>query len=501
MRFALQEVHPVENRFKEFAIAFINRHAEQKFRWLSFIWIGLLYAAGIYFWGSFLNLTGTPLDFEDWGIINSPRLDFFSDALRTGNLPLHMMYEKIEGQTTPLHGVDRFLSIPDVITTPQTLLLSFLSVNQFVFVELLVHYTIGFLGLLWFRRKYGISLLAYGILFFLFSFNGYVQAHYGIGHITWSGYFLFPFFIALVIQVAEGRGNWAWVGKFSLLLFYMVLAGSQHHFTWLLIFLGVLALVCFDQARWIFLAGLFAGLLSAVRLLPPILILEHVFSGTGNRLLPGYPTPLDILRSMAILVSPADRSFIITSVRWLSFWEFDIFIGLAGTTFLLYFGVFLWIKEGHQYPALQKLFIPTVVLFVLTIGDTFALFRALRIPLLDSERVPSRMIGLVLAVVLVVVVVYFQKWLDESPLPKFVLLATGFLVFFLIAHDLWSHARLWNVEAVRDTFGPVQMMLSGTSVGNRPDRPYILVLLFGLFLSLATGIFLFFKIKGERQLE
>lgn len=495
MKLTREKIRDAASQLKDPSAVFLDRRAEQEYRWLSFLWIGLLYAAGIYFWGSFFHWTRLPLDFEDWGVINSPRLDFLSDAFRSGSPPLHMVYEKFEGQVRPLHFTDRFFAIPDVITTPQTLLLMRLTISQFVFVDLLVNFTLGTLGLLWFRRKYGLSLMSFGILFLLFNFNGYIQSHYAVGHITWAGYFLFPFFIALVIQLIEERPDWNWVARLSLLLFYMLLAGSQHHFTWALIFLGVLALVCMDKLKWIVLGGLFAGLLGAVRLLPPVLILQDVYVGAGNRLLPGYPTVLDVMRSLVTLVPPAEENFIASEVSWLRHWEFDIYVGLVGAVFLLYFGLYRWIREGHQYPALQRLYLPVAVLLLLTLGRIFAFARTFHIPLLDSERVPSRMIGLPLVVIVLVAAVYYQKWLDDSSLPKSVLLMTGFLVFLLTANDLWAHLNLWNLDAVRTALGPVQIMLSGSSVGNRLDRRYIAVLLFGMFLSLSTAMFLFYRIR------
>jgi len=486
---------------KEIPDAFLDRQIEKKFRWLGNLWIVTLYIVGAFFWGNFLNWTRTPLDFEDWGVINSPRLDFFADMFRDDKLPLHMVYPKMEGQEHPLHRLtDRYLAIPDVITTPQILLLKFLSINKFIYIDILINFTIATFGLLWFRQKYNLSLLAYGVLFLLFNFNGYIQSHYAIGHITWAGYFLFPLFIALLIQFVEGQQNWIWVSKLSFLLCYMVLAGSQHHFTWALIFLGVFALVCWDKIKWIIAAGFFAGLLSAVRLLPPILIISHVYDDGGNRLLTGYPTIVEIFRSLVILVQPSEQNFVSSDVSWLRHWEFDIYIGLIGSIFIIYFGIFSWVKNAKRYPALQKLFIPTLVVLILTIGHVYSLVRKLHIPLLDGERVPSRMIGLPLVVVILIAVIYFQNWLDEKHVTRFVVWALGFSVLFLIGNDLWTHAEIWNLESMRAAFGPAELTLAGSSVGNHPDQPYFMIIILGTLLSTLTGLFLLYRSWREYKL-
>lgn len=502
MKLPVEKIRAAGAWIAELSDAFIDRQVEKKFRWLGPLWVFLLFVAGILFWGNFLQWGRTPLDFEDWGVINSPRLDFFSDALRNGNYPLHMKYEKFEGQEHPLHLTDRFFAMPDVITTPQALLLKWTGVAQFVLVDVFINLVIATFGLLWFRRKYNLSLLAYGILFVLFSFNGYIQAHYGVGHITWAGYFMFPLLIALFIQLLEeDQPGWMWVGKIAFLLAYMVLAGSQHHFTWALMFLGILALVCRDKFKWIFWAGLFSGLLSAVRLLPPVLILQDIYDISGSRLLSGYPTVLDVWRSMVNLVPPAAQNFIVTDVSWLRHWEFDVYVGLAGAVFLIYFGGYRWLKNGAQYPSLQKLFIPALVIFILTIGRVYAIIRALHIPLLDGERVPARMIALPLAVLILVAAVSFQTWLDQRRMHRSVLLALAFTLFFLIGHDLWAHALAWNLDAFRMAFGPVQMTLAGNSVGNHMDRPYFVIIILGTLLSTGTGLFLLFRMRQEYRMR
>jgi hypothetical protein len=480
--------------------ALIDRQVEKNFRWLGIIWLLALYAAGLFFWGNFLDWGKTSLDFEDWGQINSPRLDFIRDALQSGQLPLHMKYEEFEGQESPLRRLtDRFLSMPDVLATPQTLLLMRFGILVFVFVDLFIQYTIGTVGLLLFRQKYNLSLLAFTILFLLFQFNGYIQSHYGVGHITWAGYFLFPLFIALLIQFVEGEQNWTWVAKVAFLLFYMVLAGSEHHFIWIMIFLGVFALVCFDKIGWILAAGLFAGLLSAFRLLPPVLIVQNVQSWGINAMAPGYPTTLDVLRSMTVLVPPATRNFVATGIDWLRHWEFDIYVGLVGTAFILYFGLMCWLMDRERFPAFQKLFLPTLVVFLLTIGNMYAVVRALPLPFFEGERVPSRMIGLPLAVIILITAVYFQSWLDEKRVPRPLILALGLAMLILLGNDLWMHAQSWNVETFRDAFGPVKMTLAGSAVINHPDQPYFTVLTVGTICTLLTGLFLLYKVWQERR--
>ena len=486
------------DRFARVPDIFLDPHVRDTHRGLFIIWVTALYIFGILFWGNFLNWTKTPLDFEDWGVINLPRLDFMSDALRNGHWPLHMDYPKFDGQDHPLHRItDRYLTMPDVITTPQTLLLKWIGINVFVYLDLIIQFTIGTLGLLWFQRKYNLSMLAYGFLFLLFGMNGYIQAHYAVGHITWAGYFLFPWVMALLIGFFERQGNWHWVAAFSLLLFYMVLAGSQHHFTWVLIFLAFCGLVQVNGIRWVIGAGLFAGLLSAIRLLPPVLVLSNFYDTHINKLLVGYPTALDLLRSLVVLVEPGNRNFVETGIPWLSHWEFDVYVGLAGALFVGYFGVYGWIRSLKERQVLSRFILPTLAIVTLTVGHFYEWIRALHIPLLDGERVPSRMIGLPLAVIIILATVFFQGWIDRQHQRRSVIFFLGVFLFLIIGNDLWAHSLLWNLNSVRETFGPVQISLAGSSVVNHADQPYFAVLIGGLGLSTLAGIFLLYQIWRE----
>lgn len=93
-----------------------------------------------------------------------------------GVFPLHM------AGTQTLHDLtDRFLTLPDVITTPQTLFLLFVNIPTFVLIDILIQYLIGFPGLLWVRRRFNLSLFAFSVLFFLFNFNGFILSHYSPG--------------------------------------------------------------------------------------------------------------------------------------------------------------------------------------------------------------------------------------------------------------------------------------------------------------------------------
>src|SRR5688572_22105690 len=116
---------------------------------IAVIWLALIYLIGLYFWGVFFDWGHTPLNYADWKIINLPRLDVIRDALVYGELPLHVT------KTGFLHELtDRFFTLPDVITTPQQILLLWIDIDTFAIFDLLIQFTIGTIGLYLFKQKY-----------------------------------------------------------------------------------------------------------------------------------------------------------------------------------------------------------------------------------------------------------------------------------------------------------------------------------------------------------
>jgi hypothetical protein len=181
---------------------FFDPQAERpSYRWLGRSWVAVLYLAGIVAWGVFLSWGHIPFYYQDWAEISGPRIAFVQEAIHEGVLPLHM------AGNGALRGVtDRFLAIPDVILSPQMILLGVMTVGGVVLADIILLYSIGVGGLLWLRQKYALSPAVYTVLFLLFNFNGYITAHLSVGHVNYAGgYFLLPWFVILVLQLFENE--------------------------------------------------------------------------------------------------------------------------------------------------------------------------------------------------------------------------------------------------------------------------------------------------------
>ncbi len=468
-----------------------EKEKERGLNLLSFVFLIGLYFLGIFMWGKLTSWGSVPLNFHDWADITVPRLQFVRDALRAGVLPLHML------DTLPLHDVtDRFLSLPDVITTPQMALFFFIDIPQFVLIDIFIHYTLGAITLFFFREKYKLSLFSFTILFVLFNFNGYILSHYTVGHFTWASYFLFPAFFMLIFNFLNGEQGWRWVTKISLLLFYMVLAGGEHHYVWLLIFLGVLMLICWRRAKWIFAAGLFSGLLSAIRLIPPALVLNIYQKKQIFNFVLGYPSIGHIISAMGLTRAPMDVptiKYFDLDVYQANYWEFNLYIGIIATIFILW-GLFQWFKNQNPF---KELVIPSFVLILLSLNSVYWLPKLSQIPLLGGERVASRMIGVPFVLFFLIVTILFEDQLKKH---KLTLLhkAIGISLFAFTFVDIWDNLKTWRMSSMATFFGTHVMNLTSPTIGNHPDPLYTNTLAVALLISIVTAIFLFLMSWREK---
>lgn len=449
-------------------------------RWKDAAWLAGIYLLGLLLWGQFLNWGRIPFDFHDWAEISAPRLAFVQDAVSSGQLPLHMPDGSALRNVT-----DRFMAIPDVMLSPQIFLLAFMEVGAFVLINTWLLYSLGFLSLLWFRRKFELSPLVFAALSLLFNFNGSLLAHFSVGHINYTGYLLFPALIALLIQMYEGVNNWRWVAKFALLMFFILLQGSFHQFIWGLMLTGLVGLFQWKYFLQVIKALVSACLLSMVRLLPPALLLG-VFD---DEFLSGYPTLLDVFTAMLEPRGPQDafaHKSILTSLGW---WEFDLYVGVVGAGIILVFGLVFWLRniaKGRQYP---ELFLPTAALFVLSMGRLYRAVTLLPVPLLNGERVSARFLSLVLVVLLLIAAINLDRWLKAQKENSWVGWAAAGLLLVMTS-DLWQNLKLWRVNIAFEWFPKTPVDLTIKVVSNHGDPMYHIFLVIGLSVSLLTFVFL-----------
>jgi len=420
--------------FKRTLSLFFHFEEGIHFQYLAWGWTTFLYLGGIYLWGMYLNWGNFDFLIQDWSKTTGPRLYFLNDAIIKGVLPSHM------ANTTPLILLtDRFLSIPDQLFTPQLFLLKFMTPAVFVLVNWLILYSIGFAGLIVFSRKHHLSPFVFTVIFLLFNFNGQLEAHLSLGHITWGGYFLFPWFVLFVLELQEKEIRWRWAIKVAGLLFIIFLQGSFHQFVWCLIFLGFL-FFAFPKHFWaILMAGTFACLFSAIRIFPVMIIAGNIhqdfiggFAGAWEMLL-GF---VEIREPANIMVQGFAKQFYV--------WEYDFYIGAVGAIFLVVFGFYQWLTKSIFS---KRFLIPISGLILLSLGGIYQIMHFLPLPILDGERMSTRILSLPLVFLILFAGVMFQKWFDKSEhLPyQYVLLLFG---LGILGSDLWTHYTMWQLTSV-----------------------------------------------------
>ena len=450
--------------------------------WLNPLWQAILYLLGILHWCLFLNWGKVPFDLHDWTQAGA-YLSFLRAAFLTNQLPLHI------GST--LVTTDRYLARPDILISPQAYLLRFLEPGLFTLVNLLILYSVGYVGLLLLRKRYSLAPAAFTVLVLLFNFNGNITAHYAVGHTMWTGYFFLPFFILLLLKVLEGeKADWKWVLFISLTLFAFILQGAFHFALWCCIFL--LAWGLFSPKKYLMpaiKAILFSLLLSLFRLLPPAL----EFLGGGKIFISGFPTITDLFSAMIDLKYPAEAlSGPFKSLGW---WELDTYIGLIGLAFLIIFGVYQTWRKGS---ASRTLLAPIAVLTFLSIGQIYSIVNKLPIPLSDSERISSRFFIVPVVVLITLGSIHLQEFLVKLSRRSIVERIFSLGVLVLMAHDLLQHSRIWRVTNMYSLFNSTPVDIRST-VTNHPDPLYFNSLVVGAAVTLLTFFALLFLSLRERS--
>lgn len=491
-------MHPVSNiveslldktaqTLKELLSVLFQAETDQRRRWVVWTWFGLMFLGGVLAWSYFFSLGHFPYHFHDWAAVSEPRFTFLKEAVATGQLPFHAASQFAPSQT------NRYLAIPDAFLSPQALLLRFLSVGQFVLVDVILMYAIGFWGLLLLKRQLRLSPVAATVVFLLFNFNGHILAHLSVGHATWGGYFLFPWFVHLVLRLIDGKASWRWVAGMALLLAAMYLQGSFHQVVYCLLFLGFMAIT----SRRLFLpalGGAIAGLsVCLFRILPPTLLLSQFDNGYRG----GYADLFAILDALTRLQNASQS--VAYSEAYLGVWETSLYIGILGTLFLAYFGIYRWGRGHIKNTPYRQLILPMAALSVLSLGIVFGWLRALNLPMLSGERVASRILSLPFTFLVVIAASEFQHWIESFPLKNPIGQAAVLVLVAAQASDLARNLTIWKMSEVAPVF-PVEKFDPTTwAVVTVSDPDYTRLIVIGAVISLLSLVGLLFLAWREER--
>lgn len=466
---------------KKLFVLFSTSSLEEDNKRFHAIYLILLMTVILAGWGYFLNWGNIPFDFHDWAEINAPRLAFLKDAVTKGKLPLHMP------DASALRSVtDRYLALPDIIISPQVILLRWMSVGTFVLIDTWLMIGLGYWGLLKLKKRFSLSLLTFTWIALLFFFNGHMLSHYSIGHITWGGTFLFSLFAELVFALIDGERGAKWEAKMAFLLFFIFLQGSFHQFVWCVLFLGFLAISTWKTFFPILRAGIAAALLSAVRIIPPALL-----AGSFNdEFLGGYGQLIQVVNAFVKILSPADAFNQARTGSVQGWWEYDIYISIFAVLILIA-ALIAWLRTRESNLGFPSLICPVTVLTILSYQNCYQVIRFFRIPLFTGERISSRFLILPFIFVLAAGMTALQRLIHNRSIRFGNVLLTALLIPCGIF--LFMHLNTWKVTEAVKYFPYTYTDLSIKTVANHPDQPYTTGLLIGAIISTISGILIVFR--------
>lgn len=408
----------------------------------------VLFAAGVLHWAAFFDYGAMSFRGGSWPTEHA-YYSVIQEAVRTWTVPYHI--------EPPMRQTPRFLAAHETVASPQLLLLRYMSIGNFIVVNTLLMYTVGFLGCLVIRRRYALSLFSFTLLYLLFHFNGYITAHLAAGHSMWNGYFLMPLYVYYVLGLCDLDERGPRIDdriplELALVLFVMNLQGSFRMYVWSVLFLVLVAAFNRKSRRPLAVAVAFSVLLSC------FLVVANVMSYLNGRheFLTGYPT-VGVLVSAFVNIRPFHDAFppaLFFEVGW---WEYDMFTGTIGLLAVVYLGVALRWKprEGLEGTEYRELDWPLALMAILSMGAFYAPLASLTLPFLNSEGTPSRFLITPFLFLLIISCVRLDRLLGRGrpnllawPASRWLLL-TGLIQtgFELAAHSKAWAARMWDEYA------------------------------------------------------
>ena len=366
----------------------------------------------------------------------------FTSVLKDAVLAWEVPFYSVES----IQLTNKIIADPRVLLSPQVLLLRYLEIEQFYYVNICIMYSICFIGLLKIRKFYELSIIPFFILYSLVSFNGYVIGHVAGGHAEWIGYFFLPLLVYYFLKLLEEEEDaYSYSIKIALVLFCMYLQGAIHLCNFVIYFMGVYSLFSLRHFGPIFVSLVTAFFLSAIRFFPVLVSFgnNHPFDA-----LQGWPSFHTVIEAFCV-IRPFDYSPLIPhSVHWS---EYNYYLGVLGFAFITYFGIYKAFPRNRNDWGIDS---KTVVLFFITLFLSFAYiwkktFFNIDFILFTTERVPSRFLIVPLLFILVIAVRNLQSYFSSHRFKEyFPVYAIVGLMALVNERSLQGHLHLWSLPQI-----------------------------------------------------
>jgi hypothetical protein len=445
----------------------------------------LLFAAGAFHWILFLHYGDLGFKAHDWG----KEFIYYSlikQSLGSGQVPYHI--------SLAFHGTPRFLALPETNLSPQVLMLAFMGVGRFVLANTLILYSVGFLGCLLLRKRYGLSIVPFAVFFLVFNFNGHITAHLGVGHSMWAGYFFLPLFFLFLLELIEERPKRTTPFKLAFIMFAILLQGAFHIFVWCMTFVILVLIFNWRLLKPVLLSIVSAVLLSAFRLVPAMFALL----GKKEKFIWSYPTIRDLFDALiTIRQQTPDRLMPWGTAGW---WEYDVYIGIIALAAIVYLGIYLRFSKRQDLEDVRfgALDMPIFIMALFSLSYFHAFLTRIPLPLLRSERVATRFIIIPILLLLLFAAIRLERLLrGVARTTRFIILGAGTLAVmslgFLDHSFLWSVARLERIHASKIVDLTIPRIVS------QPDALYKGLVWAGAGVTVATAVVLLILIRRHHH--
>ncbi len=339
-----------------------------------------------------------------------------------------------------------FMANPEVVFTPDVLLLRVLSNNQFFYLHHCLFYAVGFFSLHRIASTLKLRPSVYLLIYLLFNFNGYITSHISEGHFQWTGYYLMPGFLFFLYESSRYQvvnRNDVLAGGVLGLLFAN---GSFHMAIWLSLFATLLFV--FNRRSWLkFATVMVIGYgIGAFRIVPALIY----FSPASTKGMQSGYTDFSLL--LNALTQLRGHGYGATTLS--GWWEYSLYIGFTGLL-LLTAGFLLYLYSDLKYKQLKQPWVlAATVIFLLSLGNTWGILSTLQLPFGSIERLSTRFI-IIPFLLSVVVSGYALNQLLEHLNDKTINLFFCILVSF-VGIDLFYQLLNWSLIATELASGGAQ---------------------------------------------
>jgi hypothetical protein len=395
-----------------------------------------LYLIGFIFWYKFLGLGQPFIAVNDW--VNS---NLHLDTVRLG-----INHAEIPWSPSIAYGNNKyFLANPEVVTTPDIILLKIINNSTYIYLHIMLLYSIGFYSLLKISDKYSLSNYSFILLYVLFNYNGYIISHLSMGHFIWTGYFLLPLFIYYLNNFLVSRSQ-IYIILNSFLMGFLYLNGSFHIAIFLCMFLIFSAMWEIKNLFPFLKIIILSGLIGFSKILPALIFFKHdgrLEIGSKFRFITGYP---DLSTLLDAFLVQKDHSYMLNVISGELYWhEYSMYVGVLPFIGLLV-GVFYAIKKSDHILSAPIIFGGCAIL-LMSFENTYSIIANAPLPFVGIERISTRFIVIPFLIFLIYGIIGFDSLIKDIKVNKYVLFSG--LIF--ISGNVYTNLVPWRISTYKNS--------------------------------------------------